>query len=49
MRILERIFLSFILLCATVVIIALTLATWFVQLVVSIADDPHAGPYRQVR
>ena len=34
---------------AACIIGALTFATWLARAIVSIAEDPHAGPYRQVR
>lgn len=44
---------GFIMLCvlavATAAIVALLSVTWLVQVVVGIANDPNAGPYRQVR
>ncbi|HXK35973.1 MAG TPA: hypothetical protein VJ553_00115 [Candidatus Paceibacterota bacterium] len=49
MGVLEAIALLIVLIVAALVIGILMLASWFVRMIVSIADDPNAGPYRQVR
>ena len=45
----ENVVLVIVLIGAGIVIGTLLVATWFVQLVMAVADDPNAGPYRQVR
>jgi flagellar biosynthesis protein FliP len=47
--VLEAIVLLIVLIVAVLVIGVLILVTWFVRLIVSIAEDPNASPYRQVR
>ena len=48
-RVLEVFVLVGVLVASAVIIGTLILVTGLVQLIVGIANDPNAGPYRQVR
>ena len=45
----ENVVFVIVLIGASLVIGVLLAATWLLQLVMAVADDPNAGPYRQVR